>query len=478
MTSKSDAPAPPDPKVTADAQNSTSIGTTIANTWMQPDLVTPDGSRVTQQNGNVNWADPFTGKTYQIPRFIQTTTLSPQQLKIKEQQDAAKLKLGTLANDQVGRVNSLLSQPFTLNGLPQGGDAGGIRTGNYKGYANGPGLKTDYTSAAFKGGPQLKTSYVDDFSEDRQRVEDALMSRLQTTIDKDRTALDTRLANQGIRLGSTAYDRAMDESNRQVTDARLGAILGAGQEQSRLAGLERDQATFGNNAQQQMFSNQFDVTGANNALNRDKAGFYNTTKQQMADNLFRSTTANNDLVDKRTNQDLLRFNAQNTDRKNALDERFATRNQPLNEIAALLSGSQVTNPQFSNTNMPTLPTTDVAGLINSNYGQQLANYQNQQQQNNSLMGGLFGLGGSVAGALPWASILSDDDAKKDKTPIAELVPGMHAWSYRYKGENGPKRVGLMASEVEKKVPAAVKRGADGYRRVNYPMAMGAILRAA
>lgn len=153
-------------------------------------------------------------------------------------------------------------------------------------------------------------------------------------------------------------------------------------------------------------------------------------------------------------------------RGQAVQESLAQRNQPINEITALLSGSQVSQPQFSGGNMPNIPTTDVAGLMNQNYQQQYGNYHNQMNQWNSTVGGLFGLGGHLIG-------LSDDDAKTDKQEIGEIEPGMNLHAYRYKGESkaAPMRLGLMASEVEKKHPEAVERGSDGLRRVNYSKAL-------
>lgn len=82
-----------------------------------------------------------------------------------------------------------------------------------------------------------------------------------------------------------------------------------------------------------------------------------------------------------------------------LQMEMAARNQPINEVTALLSGSQVQLPSFG-MNQPTgIPTTDNAGLINANYAQQMNNYNQQMGQWNSVMGGLFGLGGSLGGAL-------------------------------------------------------------------------------
>jgi hypothetical protein len=79
----------------------------------------------------------------------------------------------------------------------------------------------------------------------------------------------------------------------------------------------------------------------------------------------------------------------------AEQQAMAERNQPINEITALMSGSQVSQPNFVNTNEPTIPTTDVAGIINQNYQQKLAAWQQQQASMGGILGGLFKLGGSL-----------------------------------------------------------------------------------
>jgi hypothetical protein len=76
-------------------------------------------------------------------------------------------------------------------------------------------------------------------------------------------------------------------------------------------------------------------------------------------------------------------------RGQAFGEALARRNQPINEITALLSGSQVSNPATMSGPTPQTQVagTDYAGLVNSNYQAKVANQ-------NALMGGLFGLAGA------------------------------------------------------------------------------------
>lgn len=79
-------------------------------------------------------------------------------------------------------------------------------------------------------------------------------------------------------------------------------------------------------------------------------------------------------------------------RQQALQEQTAMRELPLNEVSALLSGSQIANPQFSGAGVTAAP---VSGAT-AQQGQFASNVYNQQvAQDNSTMSGLYGLGGSA-----------------------------------------------------------------------------------
>lgn len=416
---KSKAPKSPDPKETSAAQTGTNIGTAVANSYLNNvNQVTPDGSLTYSQTGMQKYYDPYTGKTYDIPQFTATQQLSQQQQAIKDQEDATNLNLGKLANSQSSRLNDLLGKPFDLGGAPAAGNAGSMTPPQYQQYT---------------GGPQLQTSYTDDFSADRQKVEDALMSRINPQLEQDRSALEQRLANQGIMPGSKAFETAMNQNAQASNDARMQAILAGGQEQSRLAGLSRDQATFGNNANQQMWNNQFQATQGNNGL----AGQSFADQQTM-------------------------FNAQNAQRNQWLQEQYQQRNQPINEISALLSGAQVTGPNFVNSANSQIATTDVAGIINQDYQNRLGAWQQQQAQGNSILGGLFGLGSSL--------IMSDRRTKTDIKRVGKLDNGLPVYEYRYKAGGAP-HIGVMAQDVEKKNPGAVAE-IGGIKHVDYAKAVG------
>lgn len=148
-------------------------------------------------------------------------------------------------------------------------------------------------------------------------------------------------------------------------------------------------------------------------------------------------------------------------RNQSVQEALLARNQPLNEIAALASGSQIQMPQFAGTPQTGVAGTDVAG-INANAQNAAQNSYNQQMgQWNSTAGGLFGLGANALLAF------SDRRLKTDIQDTGAEVGGIPVKTWRWKGsnENG---VGVMAQELEKTHPELVdKTHPSGFRRVDY-----------
>lgn len=87
-------------------------------------------------------------------------------------------------------------------------------------------------------------------------------------------------------------------------------------------------------------------------------------------------------------------------RKDAIAELLMGRQTPLNEINALMSGSQVSNPfavpgAAQNANIAPAP---LFGAATAQYGADMNNYNAGQAQNAAMMGGLFSLGGAALGA--------------------------------------------------------------------------------
>jgi hypothetical protein len=88
-------------------------------------------------------------------------------------------------------------------------------------------------------------------------------------------------------------------------------------------------------------------------------------------------------------------------RAQAATELQAERNQPINEITALMSGGQVNQPTFGSTPQTSVANTDVAGITQAGYENSLIPWKQKNAENAAMMGGLFSLGGAALGG--WGS---------------------------------------------------------------------------
>jgi hypothetical protein len=265
-------------------------------------------------------------------------------------------------------------------------------------------------------------------------------------LQRDRSQLEARLADQGIKIGSPAYQSAMDQFGRQLTDTRLGITE---------RGLAEQQAGFNQALQTGQFYNQGQQQDFSQAALR--GNFYNQAQAQGLSN------ANTQL------------GAKNAARQQYMNETYAARNQPINEITSLMSGSQVQQPNFVTTPTNQIPTTDYAGLVNNRFSQDMSIYQQQSANTNQIIGGAFGAA---------AGYLRSDRREKDVgdklgTIFAAGPDGekpLPVYEYSYKDDPASTRhVGPMAQDVEKVDRKAVKTRA-GTKYIDMTR-MGSILKS-
>jgi len=144
----------------------------------------------------------------------------------------------------------------------------------------------------------------------------------------------------------------------------------------------------------------------------------------------------------------------------AFQQALAQRDLPINEISALMSGSQVSQPNFVSTPSTNVAGVDYTGLVNNNYNQQMQQYNTQMAQNNAMMGGLFGLGSAAA----YGYAKSDRRLKSNIQRVGTLPNGLALYDYTIFDQ---RERGVMADEVEKVFPTAVLTAPDGFKMVDY-----------
>lgn len=264
-----------DPAATARAQSSANKETATTQAQLNMlDQFTPQGSLQYTQNGT--WADG-------TPKYSATQTLTPNQQQIADLGESGAIGYGQAGNALLNNVKGMLSTPVDMS--------------------------------QFGSAPVYDENF-------RVQQRQNLIQRAQPTFDQQRSALETRLANQGIGIGSQAYNDEMQNFQRGYNDFLLGADINAG-----------------------------------NAA----AGEYGRMQQS---------------------------------RQNQINEAYLPRNQELNTLSALLSGSQVSSPQFVNTPQTQVAGVDTTAALGMNQQNALMQQQMANASNNAMMGGLFGLGGA------------------------------------------------------------------------------------
>ena len=245
-----------------------------------------------------------------------------------------------------------------------------------------------------------------DFESARQAASDAafsrVMDRLNPQFDQQQEALQTQLANQGIMLGSEAYTKAMDDFGRRRSDAGIAAGY--------------DAISAGEAMRQGLFANALQTRG-----------------QQLGERTFD-------------------MNAINQARQNYLNEQLMSRNQQINELAALLQGQgAIQSPTMMTGPQTGVAPTDVTGAYTLAAGIDANNYNQQMGLQQAAIGAMSDLGAAGIAA-------SDRRLKKNIQKIANWK-GFDVYRYNYIW-GGETQIGVMAQDVLEIMPEAVVQVGD------------------
>jgi hypothetical protein len=315
-----------------------------------------DAARLAVAANRVNQYTPYGSLEYTMqgedkygnPMWAATQKFSPEQQRLLDIQNQLSYGVGQLGTKGLDYVRQQLENPFDVSQLPSIG---------------------------------INPS---------ETYSDAIMRRLEPQMQQGREKLEQQLANQGIQIGSEAYDRAIRNFDQRQNDLLLGA-----QTQGLQAGLSARQ-------------------------------------QQLGELAYR-------------------------------------RNEPLNVLSALRTGSQVTSPTYVNSaQQATTSGPDLLGAAGMQYNAQMGDFNARQAAQANLNQGLFGLGGAGIMAM------CDPRTKENVKAVGVLENGLTLYSFEYKDEFKDREyaghgvhVGVMADEVEQVYPYAVKTLDDGYKVVDY-----------
>lgn len=426
-------------------------------------------------------------------------TLTPDAQSALTAQQRTQAALGGLAQQGIGQAQDILGHPFQFTGAPISTDAptpGQMNSGpnpsyfearsfDPQGYATDP---TAFGRAQGVGAGMygLANGQVDTSNVARMPVnagttgQQAILSRLQPQIEQNANALQNQLANQGITQGSEAWNNAMRAQGNQQNDLYQQAALQGinldtqanqqGFNQAlQSAGLYNSAVgqNFGQGVTAQQLTNQaigqnFGQSLAANAQNYDQRAqtqaMANQSQAQNFGQYFNSAQFQNQNQNQAYNQSLQNANFSNNASQAALAQQLALYNQPLNQITALMSGSQIQNPQFQpfqGQNVQAAPVFQAA-QAQANYG--MDQYGLQMQSANANRAGLYQLGGAAAMAF------SDERLKTNVQRVGTHPLGVGVYEYDIAGR---RERGVMAQELLRVKPQAVFRHPSGFLMVDY-----------
>lgn len=420
-------PKPPDPVATAQAQTQSNKDTAAANANLnRVDQYTPYGSSTYQVTGT---------NPDGTPKYSQTTDMSAPIKGIFDSQVANQQQQQDISTNLLGNVASQYSKPIDVSGVnpltTSAGPAAQASTGGY------------VTSAGNGGGDIQRSIGIDSVPQFVKGAQDAAyknqMAYLDPQFRNDSSDLESKLAAQGITQGSAAYDRAKSELSRNQTFQQQQAQNAAfGQ------GLQGGQTAFGMIQGQGQFANQAQAQGYEQAhANAELANHAADQQTAVA------------LANAQMRQQQGQFNAGlgNAAHAQGMSDTFATYNQPLNTYNQLQTGAQASNPTFAGVPGASMAPTDMAGIINNGYANQVGAYN----------GTVSGLGQAGMAA---AMYFSDRRLKENIEKVGKTPGGNNVYEYNMKGDKR-RQLGVMAQELLKKRPDAVHKTPSGYLAVDY-----------
>lgn len=253
MGGKSEAPPPPDYAAQATAQAAGNLNAARSQTQANRiDQLTPYGSiKYTQGDGfdeagynsalkawkqqemalqlnpQVRQYMQATGSLLQQPnrndfvlnpdKWSSQIELSDTGQKLLDADSRARLGLAGLQDEAMGRVSSALATPFDTSGIPA----------------------------------QIYDIGADTGMDSWNKYSDLLMQRINPDLNAQQTALETKLANQGLTAGSEGWKTQLDQFGKQRNDANIAAQLAGAQLQGQMFNQALQNANLSNQGRSQ-----------------------------------------------------------------------------------------------------------------------------------------------------------------------------------------------------------------------------------
>ncbi len=472
---KPKAPPPPDYAAQAKAQGEANLQAGLQTASISnPNIISPYGNQtVTWDMSNPNMPTPTI-----------TQTLTPEAQAALNSQQRVQREFADLAGQGIGNARQILGTSFnyqgpniqtSLEGVPKPEGVDLSQFGQNQGidervYGQAGGINADQYGLARR---EMDLSNIAAMPVNAGMTgQQAIMQRLAPQMQRQREGLRTQLINQGFRPGTEAFNRAMEQQGQQENDMFTQAALqGIGLDMSaNQQGFGQAATSLGlyNQGVAQNFGQGLSAQQLKNAsIAQNLQG--GLAAQQMRNDALNANIANamqaqamrNAASAQQFNQNLQGAQFANTASEQDLARALQLRNQPINEINALMEGSQIQNPQFQGYTGAGVNAAPIyqAAQDQGNYAMGL--YGQQMAARNANMSALGNIAGSAMGMF---SFTSDIRLKSNIERVGTHPLGIGVYEYDI---DGHRERGVMAQEVLNVKPEAVLMGDDGFYMVNY-----------
>lgn len=240
-------------------------------------------------------------------------------------------------------------------------------------------------------------------------------SSVYTDLGNDRFRLDTTL-NPEQQAALTA-EQKLDTGTNQLALGQIGRVQESvakpfsyeglpqapgvndfGAERQRVEDSLYNRSLSRLNPEFDQDQRRLEVKLANQGINQGSEAY---TREQDAFNRAKTDaldTARSSAVAAGGSEQSRLFGLGSTARQQAIQEYATKRNQPINEVAALLGTGQISNPNFTNVPQVNVGNTDVIGANALATNVALNNYNQRLNSRNSTLGSVAGLAGALGGA--------------------------------------------------------------------------------
>ena len=360
-----------------------------------------DAARVQARMNNPNISNPYGQRVVKWdgdqPGISEE--LNPVSQQIFDQQQQVRLGMSGLGNSALNTVQNVMGSRFDPS-------AAGV-----------PGVQTSLQNNQ-QANRSLDTSGVARMPVNAgMTAQNAIMSRLEPQQNRQREQYINRLMSEGHVRGNEGFDNAMREFEQGATDQRTQAAL-----QGLGVDMQANNQGYGQALQSGQFANQAAGQNFNQGL---QAGQFGNTAQQQA-----------------------------------LAQAYQLRGQPINEISALMSGSQIQNPQFQGYQGGNVAPAPIANATAQQGAWNQGLWNSQAAQADNANKGLFSLGSAALTAF------SDRRLKSNIVQIGTHPLGIGVYEYDIFGH---RERGVMADEVERVMPGAVVTHQSGFKMVRYAL---------